>query len=323
MKKGFVMKIGWNFAGVGVLVVLMSSPVLAAPVPDRLTPADAEMVLTVNVRQILQTPVVKKHALDPLKTLLKRNEELQQFLTAAGIDPLKDISTIGLSTSGNPAGKGKLLAVVRGRFDLDKARTAAEEYAKKHPDRIKGLKEDDLPMWEITSDNKSFFAAFAGKSTLVMTTAKEDTVAVVRRADGPPQRLNKELQTAVDHVSGGESAWMAMVATEHIKQLLQTDDNAKDFASAVQSVTGTLELTDDALLTLVVHSSNAEAATQIKTKLEDLQKLFAFVGAGRDASGQIVKDVLDSIKLDTDKNDVSIRVKLTGDQIDKARKKGS
>jgi aspartokinase-like uncharacterized kinase len=269
--------------------------------------------------------VVKKHALDPLKTLLKRNEELQQLLTAAGIDPLKDIDTIGLCTSGNPAGTGKLLAVVRGNFDPDKARTAAEEYAKKHPGRIKSLKENDLTktMWEITSDNKSFFAAFAGKKTLVMTTAKEDTIAAVRRADGPPQRLNKELQAALDQLPNAESAWMAMVATEQIKQLLQSDDNAKDFAEAVRSITGTLELTDDALLTLVVHSANAAAATQIKSKLDDLLKVFAFVGAGRDASGRIVKDVLDSIKLGTDKNDVSIRVKLTGDQIEKARKKGS
>jgi len=316
------MKIGRNFARAAVFAILVSSPALAAPVPDRLTPADADMVIAIDVRQMLRTPVVQKHALDPLQTLLKRNDELRQLLTAAGLDPLKDIRTIGLSTSGNPAVKGKLLAVVRGNFDPDKAKTAAEEYAKKHPGRIKALKEGELPMWEITSDNKSFFAAFAGKSALVMTASKEDTVAAVRRADGPPQRLNKELQTALDKVPGGESAWMAMVATEQVKQLLQSDDTAKDFAEALQSVTGTLELTDDALLTLVVHSSNAEAAAQIKSKLDDLLKVFAFVGAGRDGSGQIVKDVLDSIKLGTDKNDVSIRVKLTGAQIEKARQKG-
>ncbi len=316
------MTIGWNFARVGVFAVLIYSPALAAPIPDRLTPADADMVITVNVRQMLRTPVIQKHALDPLQTLLKRNAELRQFFTAAGLDPLKDIHTIGLSTSGNPAGTGKLLAVVRGAFEPDKAKTAAEEYAKKHPGHIKALKEGELPMWEITSDNKSFFAAFAGKSALVMTASKEDTLAAVRRANKPPQPLNKELQAALDHLPDGESAWLAMVATEQVKQLLQSDDTAKDFADALQSVTGTLKLTEDALLTLVVHNSNAAAAAQVKSKLDDLLKVFAFVGAGRDGSGQLIKDVLDSIKLATDKNDVSIRVKLTGAQLEKARQKG-
>ncbi len=141
------------------------------------------MVVTVNVRQMLQTPVLKKHALDPLKLVLQRNAELRQLLTAAGLDPLKDIDTIGLSTSGSPGMKGKMLAVVRGSFDPDKVRTAADDYAKKHPDRLKDLKVGELPVWEITADNKSFFAAFAGKNVLVMTTSKEDTAAAVHRAE--------------------------------------------------------------------------------------------------------------------------------------------
>jgi hypothetical protein len=324
------MKMSRYFAWVSLISLSLAAEAPSAPAPertpqqatpDRLTPADAEMVLTVNVRQMLQTPVVKKHALDPLKMLLKRNDELQQLLTAAGLDPLKDITTIGLSTSGNPAGSVKLLAVVRGSFDTDKARSAAEEYAKKHPGRIKSFKEGELPMWEIlASAHKPFFAAFAGKNTLVMSAAKEDAVAAVRRADQPPQRINKDLQAALAQLKGSEGVWMAMTATDEIKQLLKADDTAKDFAESLQYVTGVLELNDDAQLTLVIHSSTPASAMQIKSKLDDLLKVFAFVGAGRDAGSQIVKEVLDGIKLGTEKSDVSVRVKLTDAQLEKARK---
>lgn len=310
-----------NWAWIGLISWGLAVPAMAAPTPDRLTPADAEMVVTINVRQLLQAPVVKKHALDPLKRVLKRNEELRQILTAAGIDPLQDIATISLSTSGNPAGTGKLLAVVRGNFDADKARAAAEDYTRKHPGRIKAITEGGLPMWEIASDNKPYFAAFAGKNTLVMTTTKENTLAAVRRADQPPQQLNKSLQAALDQLKGSEGVWMALAATDEIKQLLKSDDVAKDFAESLQYVTGVLELSEDAQLTLVIHSSTPAAAMQIKSKLDDLLKVFAFVGAGRDAGSQIVKEVLDGIKLGTDKNDVSIRVKLTDAQLEKARAK--
>lgn len=311
-------------ATVSSIVLCLAVPVSAQPSrvePDRLTPADAEVVVTVNVRQLLRTPVVQKHALDPLKLLLERNNELRQLLAAAGLDPLKDIDTIALSTSGNPTGKGKLLAVVRGDFDPDKVRAATEAYAKKYPGRLKALQEGDLPMWEITSDNKSFFAAFAGKKTLVMTTAKEDTAAVVKRADQRPERLNKDMRAALDQLPGGESVWLAMVVTDPIKRLLKRDDLAKNFADAVQSVTGTLELNDDAQLTLVVHTNDPAAATQIKSKLDELMPLLNFLAAGKDTSGRVLKEVIDGIKLGTNKNDVSVRLKVTDAQLEKARKK--
>jgi hypothetical protein len=306
-----------------IALMILTSTATAAPTTDRLTPADAEAVVTVNVRQLLQTPVVRKHALDPLKLLLERHDELQQLFTAAGLDPLRDVDTISLSTSGNPTASGKLLAVVRGRFDPAKVRTATAEYARKHPGRLKSIKAGELPLWEITSDNKSYYAAFAGDNTLVVSNTKEDAAAAVGRAGQAPQPLSKEMQAALDQIKDGEPVWLALVATDAIKQLLRGDELAKNFADALRSVTGTLELTDDAQLTLVVHSSSATAAGQIKEKLEDLLKLLAFVGGGKDASGQVVKEVIDNLKLGTDKSDMSIRLKLTDAQLDKIRKKGS
>ena len=302
-------------------IAFVVSPLAAATTPDPLTPADAEVIITVNVRQMLRSLVVQKHALDPLKLLLQRNDELRQLLIVAGLDPLKDVDTIGLSTSGNPTHSGKLLAVVRGKFDPAKVRTAAGEYARKHPGRLKSVKVGELPMWEITSDNKSCFAAFAGVDALVMTTTKEDTAAVVARAAQPPQRLNKAMQAVLAQVKSDAPAWLAMVATDSIKQLLKGDELGKNYADALQSVTGAVELADDAQLTLVVHSSSATAAGQIKEQLEALLKLLAFLSGGKDASGQFVKEIIDNLKLSTDKGDVNIRVKVTDAQLGKLGKR--
>ncbi len=49
--------------------------------------------------------------------------------------------------------------------------------------------------------------------------------------------------------------------------------------------------------------------------------LLAFLGAGKDKSGRIAKEVIENIKLKTEKNDVSIRLQITDAQIDKVRKK--
>ncbi|MHB1423157.1 MAG: hypothetical protein ACYC3I_08185 [Gemmataceae bacterium] len=304
-----------------VLVPVMPTP--AAAEADRLTPSDAEIVVQVNVRQLLQTPLVQKHALDALKTLLERNREVRQLLHAAGLSPLKDIDTIAVCASGKPLSSGKLLIVVRGSFTPEKARTAAEDYAKKHPNnlKIKSFKDPTKLMWEIHSDDKSFYAAFADDKTLVMTTTEEETNAVVRRAGQAAERPSAALQAALDHLKGSESIWMALAATEDIKQMLQSEATAKDFATALQSVTGALEVSNDAQLGVVVHTNSAKAAAQIKNKLDELMPLLAFLGAGKDKSGQVAKEVIENIKLKAEKNDVSIRLHISDAQIEKARKK--
>lgn len=316
------MKTWLHFTALALAVLLPVTVVQAAVQPDRLTPSDAEMVVQVNVRQMLQTPLVKKHALDPLKALLERSSETSQLLRAAGLDPFKDIDSISLCTSGRPLAGGKLLIVVRGSFSPDKVRTAAGDYAKKYPDRLKSFKDGDLSMWEIHSDNKAFYSAFADNQTLVMTATKKDTAAVVHRADQAPQQPSAAMQAALAHFKGDENLWMAMVATEEIKQLLKSDDTSKDFATDLQSVTGALELSDDAQFRLVAHANSAAAAAKIKSKLDDLMPLLSFLGAGKDKSGQIAKEVIDSIQLKTEKNDVSIRLHVTDAQISKASKKG-
>ena len=112
-----------------------------------------------------------------------------------------------------------------------------------------------------------------------------------------------------------------MVATDEIKQLLKGDETAKDFAAALLSVTGALELSDNALFSLVVHTDSPKAAEQIKGKFDELMPLLAFVGAGKDRRGRVVKEMIDGIKLKAEKNDVSIRLQITEAQIDKAGKK--
>jgi hypothetical protein len=315
------MKTWLELAAFGLATLLPFTSVQAAAEPDRLTPSDAEMLVQVNVRQMLQTPLVKKHALDPLKALLERSPETRRLLRAAGLDPFKDIDTISLCTSGRPLSGGKLQVVVRGSFTPDKVRAAADDYAQKQPDRLKNIKNGELPMWEIHSDDKSFYAAFADDKTLVMTTTTKDTAAVIHRAGQSPQQPSAAMQAALAHLKGDENLWLALVATEEIKQLLKSDTTSKDFAAALQSVTGALELSDDAQFGLVVHTNSAEAAAQIKGKLDELMPLLSFLGAGKDKSGQIAKEVIDSIKLKTEKNDVSIRLHITDAQIDKASKK--
>ncbi len=289
--------------------------------PDRLTPGDAEAIVHLNVRQMLKTALVKKHAFEPLQTLLQRNDELRQILRAAGLDPLKDIDTIEVSTSGNPLEGGKLLTVVRGDFSPDKARAAAEDYAKKHPERLKIDKVGQTTMWEIPSDPKSFYASFVGNKALVLSAKKEDTAAAVARAGQTPPQPSSSMRATLDHLEGSETIWMAMVATDDIKQLLKSDDTTKEFGTTMKSITGALKLSDDAHFSLVVHADSPKAAGKIKDKIQEMMQLLTFLGAGKDANGRLLKEIIGNIKLNAEKSDARLTLEITEAQIEKAGKK--
>src|SRR5262249_50193462 len=128
-----------SFRNLRLLALTLSAFVAAAPVravePDKLLRDDAEAVLVVNVRQILDSPLVHKHALEQAKAAPQTDPQLRQWIAASGVDPLKDVTTLTLSTAGGA--NGKVLMVVRGKFDLDKVKTAADDFAKKNPGKLK------------------------------------------------------------------------------------------------------------------------------------------------------------------------------------------
>src|SRR6266536_2863410 len=90
--------------GLALAAALFASPLRAAEA-DKHLPSDATAVVFVNLRQILDSPVSKKYMLDQIKDGLKKDADAQKFMAAAGLDPLKDLSsvTVAISPGDGPA----------------------------------------------------------------------------------------------------------------------------------------------------------------------------------------------------------------------------
>src|SRR5206468_3816222 len=88
------------------------APARAADV-DKYLPNDTEILVTINLRQILDSALVKKYAVEHLKTAIKSSAETEQVLTAIGLDPMTDVQSIALAgPGGDEPDKG--LFIVRG-----------------------------------------------------------------------------------------------------------------------------------------------------------------------------------------------------------------
>ena len=61
--------------------------------PDILLPSTVDSVMQINVRQILESDIVKKYAVEQLKQALD-SQDVKKMLSEIGLDPLKDIEQL-------------------------------------------------------------------------------------------------------------------------------------------------------------------------------------------------------------------------------------
>jgi hypothetical protein len=103
----------------GLAVAAMLVPMVrAAEVRTTPTTDEPEVMFSINIKQILGSELVKKHALDLIKAALMTEKNAQEIIKDTGLDPLKDLDSI--TVSGGNIKSPKAIIVVRGRFDADK-----------------------------------------------------------------------------------------------------------------------------------------------------------------------------------------------------------
>jgi len=290
---------------------------------DPLTPADTEVLVVIDVRRMLDAPLVKKKELEDANAGIK-NDQVGKVLTAAGIDPRKDIDTVTFSLSGTSTAKA--LAVVRGRYDLKKVHAAAEDYAKKNEDKLKVTKEGSTTVYETKiKDTPVFkdapvFAAFADRSTLLVALNKDSLLEAVKNTDKRPAKLNADLQKALGKLSGKESVWLAVAITDEMRKGMARNPQVRELASKLESVTGGVTLTDSALIQLLIHTTDEKAAVKVKMLVNQGKQVLQLLAQSNEDAGPVLGEILDELKISSSKTTVTISLKITQETLDKLDK---
>jgi hypothetical protein len=306
------------------LAVLAATFSARAAEPDKLLPSDSQVVVVLNVRQMLDSPLVQQFGLEKLKEELAKNEQASKALKAAGLDPFKDVDTITVAGAANLGGKKddkNGLVVVRGRFDAAKIKSAVEEVAKDNAKELKIESKGGTPeVYAVTGkgDKDPMFVAFADKNTMVVSPAE----AITRKAaGGEGGELNADLKKALGKVGGKESLYFALALTDEMKQAMGGNPKMKDLAPKLESVTGSVNVTDGVAVNLAVNTSDEKAAKQVQAMVKEALPAAQFAAAGIAASSgapnaeQITSMAQDLIKRISVKTaDTSVNINLTVDK---------
>lgn len=306
----------WPAVAVAGLAAFCLAGAARAVEADKLVPADAEMVASVNVRQLVDSELFKKYGKGEAEKALL-DDKVKNLLDAVGLNPLKDVDGILFTSSG--LDKSRRLLAVQGHFDADKIKAAAEKYAKDHPDELKITKQGDRTIYEGKGDGSQPYYAHVqpdGKTVLVSTDKAYLLQAVNGRSSGP----SKEMQNALSTIDGKDVFWMAIVVTDEMRKMMGSDPHAKELAPKLEALTGTVNVTNDVQTHFAVHTSDAKAAGDVKKLLNQVKPLLTLWANSDEHFGPLVSDLLDNLKITTDKTNVNVNLTVTGDLIEKATK---
>ena len=147
-------------------------------VDPRLLPANTEFVFSINVKQILESDLIKSKP-DAIKAVRAELDnpvaaDAMKYLKDMGFDPLTHLNTITVAHPGSKSPEDFFI-VIDGEVDVKKFTDTTAAAAKDHPGSLNISKFGTTSIYEVSVEGKTGFVALVNGKSLVVS-AKEELV---------------------------------------------------------------------------------------------------------------------------------------------------
>jgi len=311
------------------LVAVNSAPLRAGDL-DKFLPKETDVVISLNVEQVIGSSIVKKHALDLIRTTLAGNKEAQKMMTAVGLDPLKDISRISVAVGIEDPSHPKTMIVLNGKFDARKIGDALEGMTKKQDEKMMMMMAKDnvggrtVYRFNVPEHPAPMFTAPVDSNVLVIGSSKDYIGAAFDAAKGTRKsEIKKELSALLDKADSKSSLY----AVAYIKGKfdgLPIPEPAKKAISQIDTLTLDLKVQQNVDLELNFGVDTADTATELAKLVTgglELAKLQVKPALMQMPEMQPLLDLVNSLKSNSKEKSVIVTGKVDGEAIDKALSK--
>jgi ribosomal protein L18E len=318
--------------GAALAVGLTASNARAAE-PDKLLPAEADTVVQVNIKQLLDSDIIKKYALEQIKQTLD-GQDAKKLLTEIGLDPLKDIEkiTVGASVATLTNIKSndiKFLMIVRGTFDPEKLFKAAEVQSKKDADRFSMIKDGGTIIFKYQPENgeNPIYGTVVDDKTVVAASDKKLIANALKAAEGnkkPP--IKQELADLIKKLDEKASVYVTSIVKSKFDELKLPKNDFVDLSKLeasilkTDSVSVSVKVGTDVNLEVTLGMKDDDAAIDMQNALDDvLKQVKPLIPLASAAQPQLkpLADIVATIKTSAKNKDVIISGKVTGANIGK------
>lgn len=310
-----------------VLLAGLAAPVRAAEV-DPLLPAETEGVVQINFRQILESDLIKKYALEQIKQALQ-GADAKKMMETVGVDPLKDIDRATISFWGKDPQDMNGVGIIRGKFDPAKLYKAVEEITKKEPEKAEIVTEGTYKMVKVNPEkegSKPVYISVADEKTIVAGSSAKlvaSTLSAAAKA-GKPQ-VKKELAAVI--LAQDEKASLFMCGLTEGKVDVPPGLNIPGVDGAklakqletMKSFSLTINVTGDVSLEVGMGMKDADSADDFANTVDGLvntaKTFLPLLAAQQPAFKPLVDEVTKSLKSKVKDTNVTLSLKVTAEAI--------
>jgi hypothetical protein len=315
-----------------VAVFLAGTPVARAAEPDKLLPPDSDTAIYVNVKQILDSEIIKKYALEQMKQALDGNDA-KKFLADLGLDPLKDVDTVVIGGYGKDQTDIKGLVIFHGKFDPEKLYKAAEAQTRKDADHFSLIKDGKDVMFKFQPDNGNpVYGTVIDEKTVVLGSEKKmiSTALAAASAEGKKPAINKDLTALIGKMDDKSSVWIAAVLKDKLDKVKLPggpggNPNLQAQLPNLDTVTIVVKITGDVTLDVTMAMKDADAAEEMGKAMEEMiqtiKGVLPFIVA-QNPQMKPLQDAVKSLKSTVKDKSVNLSGKLTGAAIGAMLKMG-
>jgi len=252
---------------VGVTALTLWAAQPAAAAESKYLPDNTEIVFSVNLKQILESELVKanKDAVNQARAMLENSlgdEKAMKYLKALGFDPFKDLHSVTVA-SGPTKDPEALFAVIEGKFNEDRFHALVDDFAKKNSE-VKVSKAGNYKVIAISGEKQSHLCLVNGGVLIACPSKDAMDQALLRAAGSKQSALKKQVKDLLATTNGQQS--LSFIATGNaIVKLLENANlpNAQQIVPVVQSIegiSGAITVKKDILLQIGVGTKDEESA---------------------------------------------------------------
>lgn len=299
--------------------LLLQGP-LGAAEPDPLLPDDAEMVLTANIKQLADAPLVRTTLRDVPADLLATGESLPRLREAFGINPLTDVTSLWLAGPGSFAGDRWLL-VLHGRFDAGRVQAAAATYGRTHPTTFQTHKQDRRTIYQFTGDSLPATGCLLDDTTFVLARTRPYLDEAIAKKDGNRKTaLSKNMVGLLGQLDDKQTVGLAVWASPGFKKELATSPEMARLLAGVQHFRGGLTVGDGVQVDCLLQAGDAKTANELRQFAEAVKAILSLAAMDHKTHAPLLTTLVAAVKLTSSRDGVALRGGVTKEQVEKCLK---
>jgi hypothetical protein len=323
---------GW--LALALFLTVGAAPLRAAEL-DPYLPSDTQMIVSVNVRQLLDSSLVKKYVIPSIKEHLQEVPDVGTTLKDLGFDPLKDLDKVIVTGPGGGADPDRGLVVVYGKFDLAKFKKKGEDAAKDHEDVLKIHNVPDgakghFVVYEVVLPNagdRSLFVSLASDKVMLASAGKDYVVEALKQNKAKKKVVlkNKQFQAMVEKLDPRHGLAVAVVGSALKGDALEeAPQKVRDVVTKIDALGGGIVFGDDVKIDLAIAAKTKKDAIEMRNaSRRGLQIGLAGLGflGGESKEMTALLEILKTIKVSSKEGVVSFKGRITAETVEDLLKK--